>query len=260
MYEPDTLELARGPTAPSLAPQAAGLVAASDRRRPGGQQGGHQPVETTGPRGRRTGFTPSAAVGRPAPAGRRAARACARPMAAWPPSLWIPWSGLDPQTHRRGTACGVRRGLTTPPMSAVSSRPSAGAPTSRGAGLGNVTKPPLLSGARRRGQRSKGGARPRANHLFYRRMGILSPAERRAHVSADRPPPSYGNDTAATICRPSAPSRPRAHSTSRARAGPSTLTTGSPFWRIGSVTSQAAWSSSGMGRRFIGATPSRRSS
>jgi hypothetical protein len=87
MPEPDTLQLERGPTSPSLGPPAAGLVATPDRRGLRDQRSGRQPMDATGPRWRRAGVAPSAATWRPAPAGPRAARASARAVAAWSLSI-----------------------------------------------------------------------------------------------------------------------------------------------------------------------------
>jgi type IV secretion system protein VirD4 len=70
--EPTALE--RSPTAPSLAPQTKGLVPAPDRRRPGRQRRGGQPMDDTCPRGRAGGPSPPALSWGPSSTVGRAAR------------------------------------------------------------------------------------------------------------------------------------------------------------------------------------------
>src|ERR671915_1972722 len=99
MHEPLTDHLERSPTVPSLAPQAARVVPASDRRGPRRQRRGGQPVDDTRPPGRLGGLAPSPAPWSPAPTVGRAARPAARTLTPWPRSVQLPGTALDPRPH-----------------------------------------------------------------------------------------------------------------------------------------------------------------
>jgi hypothetical protein len=108
MDEDHTSALERSSTAPSLAPQAAGLAAAPDCRGVGRERGGREPVGDTCPRGRPTSGAASPSIWRAPTIGCRATRPSARPLAPGSRGLWFPWPGLDAGPSHRGPAAGVR--------------------------------------------------------------------------------------------------------------------------------------------------------
>src|ERR671914_1342660 len=107
MHEPYTAHLERSPTTPSLAPRAAGLVAAPDCRGVGGQRGRGQSVDGTGPRRRSRGAPASATTWGPAAAVSRATGPLARPVASRPHRLRLSRRTVDPQSSRRHHPPGI---------------------------------------------------------------------------------------------------------------------------------------------------------
>ena len=80
-------------------------------------------------------------------------------------------------------SCGWRSASpTTRCMSAGCSRPSGGAPKSLPGGLASATKRPLRAGGKIPGLPSRGGTEPWAEYLLHRRVGLLSPPQRGAHL------------------------------------------------------------------------------
>src|SRR5918997_3435826 len=117
MHEPNSVQLERSPTTPSLAPQATGLASAPDRRGVGGQRGRGQSVDGPGPGRRPRGAPASASPRGPAAAVGRATGPPARPVASRPHRLRLSRRTLDPRSSCRhhppriwcllsSTACG----------------------------------------------------------------------------------------------------------------------------------------------------------
>src|SRR5918992_2034708 len=114
MHEPDTAQLEGSPTAPSLAPQAAGVAPAPDCRSARRQRRRCQSVDEARPRGgTRRPAAPSARWG-PSPALGRAAHPLARALRAGPRSLWLSGSALDAQADCRSDSARLRDCLSPP--------------------------------------------------------------------------------------------------------------------------------------------------
>src|ERR671914_1722297 len=71
-----------------------------------------------------------------------------------------------------------------PSMWAACAKRSAGARKSPPGAPVSVTRPPLPAGGATRGPPAKGGTGPAADHLFYRRIRVLSLAQCRPHLCA----------------------------------------------------------------------------
>jgi DDE superfamily endonuclease len=115
MYEPLTQPLERSPTIAGLGVQATRLAPAPDRQRPRRQRGGRQPVDDTGPGGRRGNPPAPSITWGAAPADRQATCPPAHPVAPRPRSLWRPGRALDARTNHGRDSCGIWHRISSAP-------------------------------------------------------------------------------------------------------------------------------------------------
>jgi hypothetical protein len=115
MYESNTAQLERSPTAPGLGPQGERLAPTSDCRGHGCQRRRRQPMAEAGSERRPYSLTAPASPWSTSSTGHRAAGPSARAIASWPGSLRIPRPSLDPKTRGRSDTGDVRRRV--PPYS-----------------------------------------------------------------------------------------------------------------------------------------------
>jgi transposase len=140
MHEPRTDQLERSSTVASLAPPAARLVSAPDRRGHGRERSRGESVDEAGPRGWPRCAPPSPPARRPPASIHRAAGPPPRALTARSRSIWLSWAGLDPWANRRRDVAGVWHLVPPQPCGPLAQRDalepaeagSAGSPAPRG--------------------------------------------------------------------------------------------------------------------------------
>src|SRR6266511_5942418 len=107
MHELCTLYLERSTTSASMVPQENRLGPAPDRRSHGRQRGGRQSVDAARPRRGTRNPTPSPPPWSFPPLVTPTAGASARPLGSGRRRVWLPRAGLDPRPDRGGPSPGV---------------------------------------------------------------------------------------------------------------------------------------------------------
>jgi hypothetical protein len=230
MHEQNPDHLERSPTAPSLVPQAAGLVAAADGRSLRGQRRGCEPMDDPCPRRRSWGITPSLPTWCPTSVVRRTARSPARSLAPGPGSLRLSRGTLDPQPYGGRDSPGIWCDLPSRPYQPCMPNPAMESPKARPrarqrdetamARWRNETWPAIKKGRRPNSKRSSS----EMNQPFTPCPASSVPMRRSVR------PPCGGNGGPAIISPPSVRSRLRASGTATVRRAPLTRRMSGPSW------------------------------